>query len=154
MNNTSLKISIGIFFICSVGVSFLLGMIFEENSSYKEPVVIERPTFTGYDIWNAANLYRESQDKQDMILDPYLCNNIAARVVNYEKTNSHDGLEEFKNQSMPKVYVLAEILNHGNSVDEIIKGWSGSPSHNILLLGKKRGCAYANNGDAVILMAD
>ena len=108
---------------------------------------------TGYQIWDEANKYRLSQGKKELELWDYLCNNIAERAINYEKTNSHLGLEEFKQKWMPQINSLSEILITSTTAEGAIKGWSESPSHNLALLNANRGCAYSSNGYSVMLLS-
>lgn len=118
-----------------------------------EPIMFKAIQYpTGYDVWNEVNKYRVSQGKKEMILDKRFCNNIASRQQNYRKNNNHDGLKEFVREYIPDVSKVTEILNWGESASEIVKGWAGSPSHNIFLLENNRGCAYSDDGYSVILM--
>lgn len=165
-----LAIGLGVFTVMSLGALIMLFIISNQlQTELKEKEVITQPINTintiitpiaqdwptGYDIWNEVNRYRISQGKEEMILDERFCNNIAARALNYEKTNSHDGLNQFVENYIYPLGVkssISEVLNRGNSTQQIIQGWINSPSHNLLILKHSRGCAYSSRGYSVVLM--
>jgi hypothetical protein len=112
-----------------------------------------QPVFpNGYEIMEAANSYRNSQGKEDLILDERLCNNISERVTNYEKTDSHEGFNEFVRTYMPPVQI-SEILTYSTTAEGAIKNFAGSPSHNLPLLSNSRACSYSNRGYTVIILS-
>lgn len=107
---------------------------------------------TGKDVWDEANKYRVSLGLQPLILDEALCNNISARAINYKKTNSHNGLTDHIQTYIGNRQV-AEILNYGQTAVEIVNGWKNSPSHNLYLTTRSKGCAYSSQGYSVILLS-
>lgn len=116
-------------------------------TAHPEPTPIVYPT--GYDILNAANEYRESKGLPDLILSEKLCNNIAERAINYEKTNSHSGLKEWAQKNGITDHI-SEILAYGTTASEVINDWAGSPSHNLALLNNTHACSYSSNGFSVM----
>lgn len=107
---------------------------------------------TGYEVWDEANRYRVSQGKKELILDKRFCNNIGSRAQNYQKTNSHEGLEDFVRTYIKDIRQVSEILNWGTTAKEVVDGWASSPSHNLTLLDANRGCAYSDDGYSVMLL--
>lgn len=107
---------------------------------------------TGYEIWEEVNNYRKSLGIPPMVMDEKLCNNIAQRAIDYEKNNTHEGLTEFHAAYMPEIINLSEVLNYGRTAEEVVNGWRSSPSHNLMITQKARGCSYSNRGYSVILM--
>lgn len=114
----------------------------------------QNPTFTGYDLFEAANEYRKSQGLEPFILHQPLCNNIAGRYQNYRENDSHVGLDEFVAKHMPYEGQVGEILAWGNTAEEAVYKWSGSPSHDLFLKNNTKACAYAMDGYSVMLLSN
>lgn len=120
---------------------------------------ITPPSFTGQDILDAVNKYRKENNVPELKLDEVLCNNIAQRYLDIksgEKENiAHKGFDEwYKKYAEPYGYTVSENYACGQTPEDIIKAWSGSPSHNLSILDKKNklACTYAAEGCVVILL--
>lgn len=129
---------------------FILGSVVTVKSMQHEvvsPVVYP----TGYEIFEEANKYRSEMGLAPLIMSDILCNNIAERAINYEKTNSHAGFSEWvaKNHIQGSV---SEILASGLTAEETINKWKGSPSHDRALLSSTYTCAYSDKGYSVMIL--
>ncbi|MEM3394326.1 MAG: CAP domain-containing protein, partial [Candidatus Methanomethylicia archaeon] len=117
------------------------------------------PSFTGQDVLDAVNRYRKENNVPELKLDEVLCNNIAQRYLDIksgEKENiAHKGFDEwYKKYAEPYGYSVSENYACGQTAEDIIKAWSGSPSHNLSILDKKNkvACTYASEGCAVLML--
>lgn len=108
---------------------------------------------TGYEVLNELNKYRVNEGYTPLVLDQYLCNNIAARWQNYRLTNSHDGFYEFADMYMPG-RSISEILVSGNTASEMVQKWTGSPSHDLFIKNNSKVCVYSIEGAAVALLSN
>lgn len=106
---------------------------------------------TGYDVLVELNKYRVANDLPKFELYQPLCNNIGERWDNYKANNSHKGFLEFVNKWMPGMYV-EEILTAGKTPEEMVKGWTSSPSHDLAIRNNSKICVYSAQGLAVALL--
>ena len=113
-------------------------------------------TFTGQQIWDAVNDYREAHGVDDLRLEDDLCNNLAQRYLDiqqgFEEGVAHSKFREWVKNYVPAGYTVSEDYAEGNYPRDVINAWDGSPGHRMSLLNPqyKVGCSYAHNGGAVI----
>ncbi len=125
-------------------------------SKYQSDSVTQIPTYTGQDIFDAVNVYRKQNGVQEIKLDQALCNNLVSRWQTLSKpdTFGHHGLYEWYDQYVAPYgnYRIYEDFAGGNTPQEVIKSWEGSPGHRLSILEPKAtvGCSYAHGGFAVI----
>ena len=117
------------------------------------------PSFTGQDVFNAVNKYRKENNVSELKLDEVLCNNLAQRYLDIksgEKENiAHKGFDEwYEKYVKPYGYTISENYACGQTPEDIIKAWDGSPGHKLSILDKKNklACTYAAEGCAVIVL--
>ena len=117
------------------------------------------PSFTGQEVFDAVNEYRKENGVSELKLDEVLCNNIAQRYLDIkagEKENiAHKGFDEwYKKYAEPYGYVVSEDYACGQSPEDIINAWDGSPGHKLSILNEKNklACAYAFSGCAVLIL--
>ncbi len=117
--------------------------------------------YTGEELFQEVNAYRVSIGAPALELDPLLCDNLVERYWSIrEPGNAHKGFEEWMtsegiNQN-PKYALIGEIYVNGISTpSNAINFWLGSPGHKSTLEMKEMiyGCAYANDGTGVVIMA-
>ncbi len=108
---------------------------------------------TGYDVLNELNDYRHELDLPDFELYQPLCNNIASRWQSYKANNSHKGLQEFVDSYMSGLSVY-EILTSGNTAQETVQNWKGSPSHDLGIRTYSKICVYSDDGLSVALLSN
>jgi uncharacterized protein YkwD len=113
-------------------------------------------TFTGQQIWDAVNDYREAHGLDDLRLEDDLCNNLAQRYLDikqgFDEGIAHAKFKEWAQNYVPAGYTISEDYAEGNYPKDVIEAWDGSPGHRLSLLDPKFkvGCSYAANGGAVI----
>lgn len=118
----------------------------------------DNPTYTGQDIFNAVNAERKKNGLNSLVEDPILCDNLVQRYLDLtnpdKQYEGHAGFERWIKKEEITGYALAEIYTkNSGTTDAAIKFWEGSPGHRLALLGDyDRGCAYANNGTAVVIL--
>jgi len=117
------------------------------------------PTFTGQDVFDAVNKYRKENNVPELKLDEVLCNNLAQRYLDIksgEKENiAHKGFDEwYEKYVKPYGYTVSENYACGQTPEDVIKAWDGSPGHKLSILDKKSklACTYASEGCAVIIL--
>ena len=122
-------------------------------------MVSNLPSFTGQDVFNAVNKYRKENNVPELKLDEVLCNNLAQRYLDIksgEKENiAHKGFDEwYEKYVKPYGYTISENYACGQTPEDIIKAWDGSPGHKLSILDKKNklACTYATEGCAVIVL--
>jgi len=89
-----------------------------------------------------------------------LCNGILERWTQVKDTWSHEGMNEFVKEKREKgIYSKSlidggEIFGDGNTLDELMASWKGSPSHDQALLKTKfnEGCPYSWEGKTLIML--
>lgn len=137
------------------------------NAQYHQAEQVS-PTFTGMDVWNKLNQYRQAQGFKTLVLDDDLCNNIAGRTTGLDKELSekgdwsHEGLRNFidtqiEDGSWPEEYRygVTELLAYGQqTADQVVKEWAGSPSHWKFITDTElaKGCVYAWEGKVLLFM--
>lgn len=120
------------------------------------------PTFTGQDVFDAVNSYRKSKGVGELTLDKTLCNNLAQRYLDIQsgikEGIAHKGFDEWYEEYVKPYgnYYVEEDFASGNTPEEIIKAWEGSPGHRLSILDKSLnfGCSYASQGSAVIVLGN
>lgn len=125
--------------------------------------------YNGQDLFNAVNAHRKSIGVQEVQLDSRLCDNLVERwAAVREPGNLHKGFDEWavgeglvKDGAVVAPYSprtgLSEIfILNATTVDWAIQGWLGSPGHKLALENPNVnvGCAYANQGTGIVLMAE
>lgn len=118
------------------------------------------PTFTGQDVFDVVNNYRKSKDVNELTLDKILCNNLAQRYLDIQagikEGIAHKGFDEWYEKYVKPYsnYYVEEDFAFGNTPQDVIKAWEGSPGHRLSILDKtlNLGCSYASEGSAVIIL--
>ena len=116
--------------------------------------------FTGDQLFEAVNEHRQSIGVGKLELDPTLCDNLVERwIAIKEPNNGHKGYEEWlANEGIaddPKYDLIGELYINASTPENAINWWLGSPGHKSTLEMDKMayGCAYANDGTGVVIMA-
>lgn len=118
--------------------------------------------YTGQQLFDEVNKYRTSINAPALELDPILCNNIVERYLDIETPdNGHKGFEEWQIDvrvgTNSKYGRIGEMYVKDISTPQnAINWWLGSPGHKSTLEMKEMiyGCAYANDGTGVVIMAE
>lgn len=114
------------------------------------------PAFTGQDVWDEVNNYRMENHLREVKLDDMYCNNLAQRLLDINKGlddgTAHAKFDEWVHKNIPQNYYVAEDWGKGNTVQEVMDSWVGSPGHRLSLLDPKIeiGCSYSDGKTAVI----
>lgn len=117
--------------------------------------------YTGEELFQAINDHRLEKGLVKLELDGMLCDNLVERYwAIKEPGNAHKGYEEWlKSEGIsdnPKYGVIGEIYVVDVSTPQnAIAWWTNSPGHRTTLemSEMKYGCAYANDGTGVVIMA-
>lgn len=117
------------------------------------------PNFTGQDLLDAVNKYRKENGLSELTLNKTLCNNLAQRYLDIraglKEGIVHKGFDDwYEKYIKPYGYYVEEDFAYGNTPNEIIKAWSGSPGHRLSILDKtlRFTCTYASEGYGVIVL--
>lgn len=151
-------------FILAIGLIFAFAQVVANISEKRIPKQsipdstsrVTIPTFSGQDIWNAVNKYRVENNVKEVKLDDRYCTNLAQRWMDINKGldegTAHAKFEEWEHKYIPRGYYVAEDWASGNTVQEVMDTWIGSPGHRLSLLDPKIeiGCSYVNGHSAVI----
>lgn len=117
--------------------------------------------YTGEQLFDAVNIHREAVGVGKLELDSVLCDNLVERWEAIKNPgNAHKGYEEWLKaegiSDNPKYGVIGEMYVKDISTPEnAIAWWVGSPGHKSTLEMKDLvyGCAYANDGTGVVIVA-
>lgn len=139
--------------VCLVAFfSFRIGKAFPYVTPAPTPTA--SPDYTGQELFDAVNSYRESKNLPLIKLSPDFCNNIVSRweLMSNPDTIGHEGFEEWAHKYLPAGASISEIAGPGNTPQELVNSWVGSPSHRLSLDNATFtwGCAYATNGYGVV----
>jgi hypothetical protein len=118
--------------------------------------------YTGQQLFDAVNEYRANKNLSTVTIDPILCDNLVERYLAIKEPNSgHNGFKEWMAaegiSENPFYLAVAEMYVIDISTPEnAIAFWLGSPGHRSTLErpGFNSGCAYANDGTGVIILAE
>lgn len=148
------------------GMSYSAGY----NSAYQDygtqgviEAVVEEPVqpgrFTSQDVWREVNDYRTSKGIAPMQVHAPLCDNLVARYHAIAKHHDHSGFQEFVDEQVergviPAYTMVYEVFASGDTAKDTVGAWVGSMGHEIAITTHSKGCAYAHNGLAIILMID
>lgn len=155
----SVKIIIGI--LAVMGILGIAATIFVayviSNVDYK---------YTGQQLLDEVNHYRESKKLPQLILDPVLCDNLVERYLAIKKPDSgHKGFEEWlksegiktSSEDNSRYLTIGELyIKDTSTPSNAIDFWISSPGHKstLELPELTNGCAYANDGTGVVIMAE
>lgn len=139
--------------VFTFGFGGLFGVWFAQPD-YQAPANVVPGYPTGEQVLDELNVYRQSIGLPPFELYEPLCNNIYERWKVYVGKESHEGIEEFHDMWMPQVIDLGEIMVAGSSAQEMVKKWSESPSHDILIRKYSRICVYSAQGSSVALLSN
>ena len=121
--------------------------------------------YTGQQLFDAVNEYRVSKNLSSLETDPRLCDNLVERYLAIKEPGSgHKGFEEWlksegikQDENDNRYYgLIGEMYVKDISTPEnAIAWWLGSPGHKSTLERPElnKGCAYANDGTGVVIMA-
>ncbi len=121
--------------------------------------ISQTPNFTGQQLFDAVNEYRKANNVSPLKLDSNLCNNLAQRYLDIkaglDEGVAHKGMEAWAKKFVPDNYSISEDFAWGNTPEEVIHAWEGSPGHRLSILNKdyKVGCSYAAEGYGIIELA-
>jgi hypothetical protein len=138
--------------------AFLFGMRQKNIGAYSQESTAK---VTGQEVFDAVNNYRKTKGLPLFKLDPRICDNLVQRyydIVNPDnKYVGHAGFEKWiKTEGLQDEYDLAEVyVTNIGAGSDAVKFWQSSPGHNSAVLGEyKLGCAYANQGVAVMILGN
>lgn len=137
------------------GLFRLNSNVFNTNST---PIVATLPTFTGQEVFDRVNRYRTDNGLNEVKLDDRLCNNLAQRYFDIkqgiEENVAHAKFDEWVKKNVPSNFSVGEDFASGQTVEDLIKAWEGSPGHRLSLLNKDYiyGCAYASEGYGIMIL--
>lgn len=136
----------------------LLLFVLNRSNENQLPEVTNLRNFTGQDVFDRVNQYRKDNGVVELKLDDRLCNNLAQRYFDIkqglEENVAHAKLDEWVKNNIPDNFVVGEDFAYGNTTDDLIKAWDGSPGHRLSLLNKKYvyGCSYASDGYGIMIL--
>lgn len=119
-------------------------------------------TYTGQELFDAVNAYRDNAGVKPLVIEPILCDGLGGRlstIVEKKGVNTgfHDWLEQrgLEKDGQPISYERIGELATFKSPDEAIKEWVSSPGHKSALEHPELnvGCAYAYNGSGIVIVA-
>ena len=122
--------------------------------------------YTGQQLFDEVNGYRTSKNLPQLKLDPVLCDNLVERYLAIkEPNNGHKGFEEWiisegikkDNNDNSRYGLIGEMyIKDISTPSNAINFWLGSPGHRstLELASFNSGCAYANDGTGVVIMAE
>lgn len=117
--------------------------------------------YTGEDVWQKLNEYRQAQGAPTLKLSEVACTDITGRWImeHDKKVYSHDGMREFAQKQYQarrwlNGFIPAELLARSPSLEGTIKVLADSPSHRFIMSDPKYqyGCAYSRDGFTVIFL--
>jgi len=118
------------------------------------PTPSATPNYSGQELFDAVNAYRESKDLPLIKLSPDFCNNIVSRweIMSKAETVGHEGFEAWAFKYLPAGVSVSEIAGPGETPQELVNSWLGSPSHRLSLDNATFtwGCSYAAHGYGVM----
>lgn len=118
------------------------------------------PTYTGQEIQDVVNKYRESLGLKQLETDSVLCNNLFDRYAKMLSedalTEGHPGFDEWADSKI-KDYgysLVGEVFSPAPTIETVIEGWKGSPGHNLAITNKNYSgvCTYAGNRGVVMVL--
>jgi uncharacterized protein YkwD len=118
--------------------------------------------YTGQELFDKVNSYRESKGIPKLELDPMICDNLVERYLAVKDPKSgHAGFKEWVAREEIKENgnygLVGELyITTSQSPDTALEFWTGSPGHRLTLEMKEmtNGCAYANDGTGVVVMGE
>lgn len=125
--------------------------------------------YTGDQLFVAVNEHRQSIGVQPLELDGALCDNLVERWLAIREPNAgHKGFEAWaEGEGLTKdgvavaPYATASgitelFIQNATTTDWALQGWIGSPGHKVILEKPELnvGCAYAHDGDGIVIMAE
>lgn len=116
--------------------------------------------YTGQEIFDAINSFREQNGKNPIVIEPALCDNLVQRYLDIKNPDKqyegHAGFTRWVETEGLTNYELAEVYAKDTATpQDAIDFWNGSPGHRTAVLGDyKSGCAYANEGIAVVIFGN
>jgi hypothetical protein len=150
----SIKSTISVIILVVISFIFLFG-VRNGNLGYK------KANFNGQQLFDEINNYRQSKGINLLELDPILCDNLVDRWLAIKNPdNGHDGFEQWlKNEGIvdnKKYGQIGELYISTVTAKDAINFWQGSPGHRSTLEMKSLvyGCAYANEGIGVVIVAE
>jgi len=153
------KIVIGVFAVIGILGLVVTGFLyyFITQVDYK---------YTGQQLFDEVNKYRASKNLIELQLDQKLCDNLVERYLAIKNPNNgHKGFEEWVisegiktgPDDNSKYNLIGEMyMKDVSTPQNAINWWLGSPGHkNTLEMDVfDRGCAYANDGTGVVILAE
>lgn len=117
--------------------------------------------YTGQEVFDAINQYRQKNNLKPITLDQNLCDNLVQRYLDLTNPDNtyagHVGFERWaKNEGLAGGWELAELyIKDAYTVKNAIEFWDSSPGHRLSLQGNyASGCAYADKGTAVVVLGN
>ena len=155
-------ILIGLFLLFTWGSTFVVGVQVGMRGTEKRYQAIEQatPNYTGQEIQDAVNGYRDSLKLPVLKTDPILCNNLFdryAKMLSTEATTSgHPGFDEWADIKIKDYgYLLVgEVFSPKPRVDSVLEGWRESPGHNAAITNPEytRVCTYGGDRGVVMVL--
>lgn len=143
------------------GAMFAFGMKVGIDGTEKRLAkpILTQPNYTGQEILDAVNEYRQSKKLTTLKLDEELCNNVVNRYLVFKSPEAdkegHPGFDAWADAEIKKGYrYVGEVFSGEFTKEEVMSGWKGSPSHNEALVNPiyNRGCSYAGDYGVVVLL--
>lgn len=144
-------LAVGILVFTNAG-SFVAGMKFAQP--YVPPVSKIQEPPTGQQVLAELQRYRKANGLPEFELSPILCDNISERWQNYRVNNNHQGFEDFMLKQYPPGFTASEILASGETAEETVKNWAGSPSHDQAIKSFSKICVYSHLNHSVALLSN
>ena len=118
--------------------------------------------YSGQELFDRVNSYRESKGVSKLELDPMICDNLVERYLAVKDPNSgHAGFKEWVEKEGIKENgnygLVGELyITTSQSPDTALEFWASSPGHRLTLEMKEmtNGCAYADNGTGVVVLGE
>lgn len=125
--------------------------------------------YTGDQLFSAVNEHRKSIGVQELQLEGDLCDNLVERWLSIREPNAgHKGFEAWaEGEGLTKDGVAVTPYSAQSGITELfiqnatttewaLSAWKGSPGHKVILEKPELnvGCAYAHDGDGIVIMAE
>lgn len=155
-------ILIGLFLLATWGSTFILGVQVGMRGTEKryQAIVQQTPNYTGQEIQDAVNGYRQELKLPEMKTDSILCNNLYDRYAKMLSedalTTGHPGFDDWADIKI-KDYgysLVGEVFSPEPRVESVIDGWKNSPGHNAAITNPEytRVCTYAGDRGVVMVL--
>lgn len=117
-------------------------------------------TYTGQEVLDSINQYRQEKELSKLEIDPDLCNNLIDRYLSLigesSQTEGHPGFDAWATvkTEQQNFELVGEVWSPAPTLELVMRDWKGSPGHNAAITRPEynRGCTYAGEHGVVLVM--